>query len=216
MPVAQKDSLVGSAVKSPRLCTYVIKYDQGFSPNPFGRYCTLAACTPNRQRIKMVAGDWIMAHASKSQGHGLIYAMKVSEVLNFEQYFADARFEYKKPRFDKTWQEKRGDNIYHKVDGNWQQIPSKYHRDPIDKKKDIRGNRVYISESFYYFGDQAQPLLYEFEALKQTRQGCRTNHDPALVDTFIAWLTSNHSPGRSGNPRDAVIEPTQDDSTSAC
>ena len=43
-----------------RLCSYVVKYDTGFAPNPFWRYCTLMGCTPNHQDIKAVKGDWII------------------------------------------------------------------------------------------------------------------------------------------------------------
>lgn len=40
-----------------RLCSYTVVHGTGFAPNPFGRYCTLAACTPNHQGIKLSQGD---------------------------------------------------------------------------------------------------------------------------------------------------------------
>jgi len=78
-----------------RLCSYTITHDAGFAPNPFGEYCTVAACTPNHQGVRLHRGDWLAGHATADRGQGLIYAMKVTEVLNFDAYYNDPRFEYK-------------------------------------------------------------------------------------------------------------------------
>ena len=44
-----KRLMSGHKGTSVRLCSYVVKYDTGFAPNPFWGFCTLAACTPNHQ-----------------------------------------------------------------------------------------------------------------------------------------------------------------------
>jgi hypothetical protein len=51
-----------------------------------------------------------MGNGSASAGRRLIYAMRISEVLDFDDYFRDTRFAAKKPRAG-TWRERCGDNI---------------------------------------------------------------------------------------------------------
>jgi hypothetical protein len=60
-------------------------------------------------------GDWILGHATVEEGQGMIYAMRLSEKLDFDEYYHDPRFTAKKPRDKMTWQEKCGDNIYHRL-----------------------------------------------------------------------------------------------------
>lgn len=188
------------------LCTYVVKYDQGFSPNPFGPYCTLAACTPNHQKIHLTKGDWILGHAEKSKGQGIIYIMEVKEVLDFEQYFADLRFAYKKPRPDKTWREQRGDNIYIKADGIWKQHPEAlFHTDAGSIQQDTEANKVFISDHFYYFGDHAPAIPEPYAGLKWERLGTK-KHDSEQARAFIEWVKTSFTPGCHGNPRDAGVD----------
>jgi hypothetical protein len=82
-----------------RLCSYIVVYDYGFAPNPFGGYCTLAARTPNHQDVQLCRGDWLIGHATAARGRGLIYAMQVSEVRGFDDYFNDPRFEPRRSLF---------------------------------------------------------------------------------------------------------------------
>ena len=53
-----------------------------------------------------------------------IFALKVTEVVSFQEYWEDPRFSIKKPRFDSGRSLAYGDNIYFKDDdaGTWQQI----------------------------------------------------------------------------------------------
>ena len=50
-----------------KICTYTVKRDKGFAPNPFYGYCTLAACTPNHMNAKLKEGDYIVGFI-KDQG----------------------------------------------------------------------------------------------------------------------------------------------------
>src|SRR6185369_2248501 len=104
-----------------RLCSYVVVHDTGFAPNPFGGYCTLAACTPNRVGLSLKSGDWLVGHTTRATDNQLLYAMRVSEVLDFDDYFHEVRFQSKKPKRGGTWQERMGDNIYYRVLGGWEQ-----------------------------------------------------------------------------------------------
>ena len=81
-----------------RLFSYVVARDYGFAPNPFLGICTLATCKP---RIRKTArrGDLIIGTGSKArgrQGH-LVFAMRVSETLTYNEYWFDERFLRKRP-----------------------------------------------------------------------------------------------------------------------
>ena len=77
-----------------RLYSYVVARDFGFAPNPFGGTCTLATCKPDiRQRA--VVGDWVVGLTSAADRGvlGLVYVMRVDEVLTYDTYWRDARFQ---------------------------------------------------------------------------------------------------------------------------
>ena len=190
-----------------RLCSYTITHDAGFAPNPFGEYCTVAACTPNHQGIRLSRGDWLVGHATADRGQGLIYAMKVSEVLDFDAYYNDPRFEYKKPRFDRTWREARGDNFYYIADDDvWaQHRPTLFHGTPQNRAQDTRHPRVFISERFYYFGAEPPAIPERFSKLIRDRQGCKCSFPEELIGTFVNWLQASFEPGVHANPRDLEL-----------
>ena len=97
------------------LFSYVVRYDSAFAPNPFYGYCTLATCKP---RIRHHAGvdDWLVGTGSNAngirRGGYLVYAMRITEVLSTACYWADPRFQDKKPRLLHNWVAASGDNIY--------------------------------------------------------------------------------------------------------
>src|SRR2546425_9727573 len=77
-----------------KLCSYVVKYDHGFAPNPYWNYCTVACCK-GRYRKSLKEGDWLVGTSSKTRhgtGTRLIYAMKITELLSFRDYSSDSRF----------------------------------------------------------------------------------------------------------------------------
>jgi hypothetical protein len=185
-----------------QLCVYVVMQDYGFAPNPFFRYCTIAACTPNHRNMRLTKGDWLMGHASKAVGQRLIYAMEVSEVLDFDAYYTDPRFQVKKPRFDRTWQEACGDNIYHRGrNGKWVQEPTWFHNYPEARSQDTQHPIVFISQNYYYFGENARTIPKRFAGLLWERCGCKC-HRSEKAEAFVEWLETNFTPGVLGNPRD--------------
>ena len=185
-----------------RLCSYVVVHDCGFAPNPFHGYCTLAACTPNHQGLRLGAGDWLLGNSSAATGNRLIYAMRVTEVMDFDHYFREPRFAAKKARRT-GWQNKCGDNIYYRDElGQWRQALTFHHTEPGRLEKDTVHPQVYISDFFFYFGNQAPAVPAEFGSLIRISQGCRCNHDSEIVAAFVEWLTSTYSPGLHGLPRD--------------
>jgi hypothetical protein len=81
--------------------------------------------------------------------------MQVSEVLDFDTYFVDDRFEYKKPHPGSDWRVRCGDNIYHREDSAWRQEWFPFHNQPWQLLQDTRHPRVFVAEEYFYFGENA-------------------------------------------------------------
>ncbi|MBY8917963.1 hypothetical protein KUG85_18315 [Nitratireductor sp. L1-7-SE] len=145
---------------------YVVARDFGFAPNPFHGFCTLACCKP---RIRAVAqtGDWVIgvAGSALAEPGRCIFGMRVTEIMTFDEYWLDSRFEVKKPLRNGSRVMMLGDNIYHRDNDNagWQQEDSHHSHpdgspDASNIKTDTQANRVLISDQFNYFGASA-PLI---------------------------------------------------------
>lgn len=144
------------------LYSYIVRYDSGFAPNPFYGYCTLATCKPKIRRYAKI-GDWVLGTGSGDKkigraGH-VVYAMRVTEALSFDQYDADPRCSKKKPYRTGSRKQSCGDNIYFRkvAPGPWSQrdsLHSSLDGSPNSKHigRDTSVNRVLISDHFIYFG----------------------------------------------------------------
>ena len=155
---------------SRSLYSYVVRSDAGFAPNPFFGYCTLATCKP-RIRNGAQVGDWIVGTGSSARdvgrGGNLVYAMRVTEVIDTPSYWIDSRFQFKKPAIQTEISIRvsaSGDNIYEwRGQNNWRQLHS-YHSHPDGTQneahtaKDTSVPRVLLSDDFVYFGGEG-PLL---------------------------------------------------------
>src|ERR1700691_5469200 len=110
-----------------RLHSYVVARDYGFAPNPFFGICTLATCKP-RIRSAAKIDDWVVGTGSKTRlrDDHLVYAMRVTGSLTFEEYWADPRFRRKKPNLRGSKKQAFGDNIYFRTtrNGKWRQLNS--------------------------------------------------------------------------------------------
>lgn len=186
-----------------QLCSYVVVHDTGFAPNPYHGFCTLTACTPNRAGKRFENGDWLIGHSTKARGQRLVYAMRISEVLDFDDYYRDPRFTAKKPKSGPSWADVCGDNIYHRDEsGDWAMDPNLFHDPARYLKKDTKHPRVFISDYFFYFGDKAPNIPAEFGSLIWPRQGVNCKHDPEVAAEFVEWLRSTYDPGVHGEPMD--------------
>lgn len=184
-----------------RLCTYIVRIDAGFAPNPFLGACTLSVCTPNHQGIRLTNGDWIAGFLAKERGHKFLYAMEISEILGLDDYFRDQRFALKKPNLHGSWQERCGDNFYsQKANGDWIQHRNRFHA-AKDMIKDIRYARVFISKRFWYLGKSAVRIPSQFAPMVGGR-GARVNHNPQLVSEFCAWVSQSFEAGVHHIPND--------------
>ena len=197
-----------------RLFTYILTWDNGFAPNPFGRYCTLACCKPVIRRVAQ-EGDIVVGISPRSCGNKLVYAMELTEVpIGFDAYFMDQRFQDKKPCPDSNDPiERCGDNIYEpRPDGTYRQRWSLHSSDAGQeddemKEADLSGKRVLVSESFWYFGENARDLLERFRQIIPGR-GHRSIFSDDMVAEFREYI-HGLSPGRCGNPSGCSCPPTE-------
>lgn len=182
-----------------KLSAYIVRFDNGFCPNPFGRYCTLACCKPTVRRRANV-GDVILGSGSAGSGLSgkLIYAMRVREVVPYQTYWE--RYPSKRPS-PRTPISKRGDNIWHRDrSGVWRGVRGALH-DDRHRDRDLRGENALVSSEFYYFGRDAIPVPEEFVSMLATTQGHRNTHDEALITRFWHWLSHTApSGGRISSP----------------
>ena len=81
-----------------KLFSYDVARDFGFAPNPFYQFCTLGTCKPEIRRHAEV-GDWVVGTGSKTRGRDrcIVFVMQITEVMSFECYWSDTRFQQKKP-----------------------------------------------------------------------------------------------------------------------
>lgn len=197
--------------------SYKLEHDLGLAPNPFGKYCTLAVCRGDiRRNSYCQEGSWIFGTGSVSLKceHKLIYAMQVEEKIEFQEYWEDQRFQYKKPIIieDAGLHQLYGDNFYHKdVNSNkWIQERSAHSEKDGSQsdehtRKDTDGRNVLISRKFYYFGDHAIDVPKNiFEDICCTKGPGRYVKRKALPEAAVVemvnYLESRYRIGIHGDP----------------
>jgi hypothetical protein len=196
-----------------KLYLYTIVRDYGFAPNPFYNCCTLATCKP-RIRKGASVGDWVVGTGGKTKynltGH-LIYAMKVDEVLDFNSYWNDPRFQGKRPVLNGSIKQLYGDNIYHRDRGQWVQADS-HHSFEAGRPnaqnivKDTNVDHLLIGKKFVYFGSAAplvperfRPYSVTDEDLSWSGRGHRVMSH-AFATAFESWLENLNQWGLCGMP----------------
>ena len=189
--------------------SYKLDHDYGLAPNPFGKYCTLAVCKPSiRSNSKLQRGDWVIGTGSvrMKKLHHLIYTMQVDEILSFEKYWKDDRFQYKKPVINGSLVQMYGDNFYHKDSSdNWVQEKSAH--SIIDKEKhknnDLSGEHVLISTKFYYLGENSVLIPDKLQGVCcEARDMMYKSISDELGKDFLKWVQDNFDMGINGDPTD--------------
>lgn len=200
--------------------TYVIDHDLGLAPNPFWGYCTLAVCKPKIRKSKSLkTGDWIVGTGSVALEKRLkrppgqyinkiIYAMEVTEILTFEEYWNDPRFFVKRPNVNGSLARKYGDNIYYPINDDWGQLDSAHSNSDGSmnlkhRKKDLSGKNVLISNNFYYFGDNLIKVPNKFVELFKYGVGEKKNQDELAID-LINWIKETQIKDITGDPIDWI------------
>ncbi|MEQ3634406.1 hypothetical protein [Thalassolituus sp.] len=198
------------------LHSYIVAYDSGFAPNPFGGYCTLATCKPEIRKHANI-GDWVIGTGSndsriKRGGH-IVYAMKITEAISFNSYWSDARFQKKKPNLNSSYVKACGDNIYHQMpDNTWVQLDS-YHSNkdgsanPNHVRRDTGVDRVLISDNYIYFGAEGPLLPEELQSsIVLKGRGRKKTSDITIISKFESWLEELNLSGYQGKPYDMIKE----------
>jgi len=196
------------------LFTYVVLYDIGFAPNPFFGSCTLATCKPGIRKSAQV-GDWVAGTGSKqkNQQGKLVFAMEVEEILSFEQYWDDPRFQRKKPNRVGSLKQRYGDNVYHRhpTTEDWIQEDCRHSLEngepnPDHIRRDTNPARVLIASEFVYYGSSAVDIpagFLSWDGVDFFRgRGYRRNFPTELVDGFVDWLRNQTGNGLAGEPLD--------------
>ena len=199
---------------SPRIFSYIVARDFGFAPNPFYGVCTLATCKPKIRQTASI-GDWIIGTGSRKYGRQgyLVFAMRVTGKMSFNEYWDDERFRWKRPNMMGSIKQAFGDNIYFQDDaGHWHQEDSHHsYRDgssnPHNIRNDTKTDRVLCSTDFAYWGRSGPKIPQEFREycghdICCSGQGHKSRFPDDLVDCFIAWFRSL----RQSRYRDAPIE----------
>lgn len=185
-----------------------MEHDYGFAPNPFWGTLSLATCKAQlRKSHALNVGDWIVGLGSKAmENEGkVVYVAQVDEVISFDNYWGNPRFQVKKANIKGTLLQMYGDNVYHTVNDKVVQEPCAHSHDPNGqhKKSDASGKNVLLCKRFYYFGDKAFLLPKEYEYIGDTGNPRATKYkdlDDAKINNFITWLTTNYEPGIHGDP----------------
>lgn len=195
----------------PKIFSYKLSRDFGFAPNPFHGICTLATCKPQIRRSAQV-GDIVIGCGSqelKMQGR-IIFAMKVSEKISFDEYWNDPRFEMKKPSFKSSRSMGYGDNIYHHEGDQWRQEDSHHSfangvTNFDNQNRDTGADHVLISNDFIYWGANAPKMdlsLRDLDGddLLPKGRNYRTNFSDNFRIEVSNWF--------SGLPKGCVGRPT--------
>ena len=186
--------------------SYVVDRDYGFAPNPFYGFCTLATCKP-RIRKGANIGDWIFGTggARLKRQNRLIFAMKVTGRISFNEYWEHPQFQIKKPKMEGTLKNMYGDSIYHRSNGIWVQSDSHHSKEGGETnyknlERDTNVDAVLISEVFFYFGSSAIsiPELFIEHIGHRGRNHSRPDEKWGLK--FIEFLDENYEYGYHGDP----------------
>ncbi len=176
---------------TPTLYSYTLRYDDGAAPNPFHGICTLAICKPDI-RLAAKVGDWVVGLGSKEANMAgkVIYAMRVTDKMSLAEYDRRAAAEWpgKIPHHDKADPYTHlGDCIYKYIDSTPRLRRGTVH-DAGNRKRDLRGKNVLLSNDFYYFGNNPIDLRRDLHPIIHQTQKHKSLINAPYVATFIEWI----------------------------
>lgn len=164
-------------------------------------------------RRKANTGDWIVGTGSarKRRSGYLVFVMRVSEVLSFEQYWNDQRFLAKRPAMNGSTKVRYGDNIYHRATakGMWVQEPSHHSLsdgkpNAANIKHDTQTDRVLVGHLFTYWGGSGPRIPAEFRGSGSKNicatRGHKNGFSEKFEQSFVSWYQSLNTMGYTGEP----------------
>ena len=124
--------------------------------------CIRDSCKPVIRKHAEI-GDIIVGIGSGGKNsvykNRMIFAMKISEVLTYDQYWNDIRFQKKKPIMSGSKKQMYGDNIYHTSFATGEIVQEySHHSYPdggtnlLNYNRDVPGENVLISNNYWYGG----------------------------------------------------------------
>jgi len=170
---------------NPKIFRYVVRYDEGSAPRPFGGWCSLTTCKP-RIRASARPGDWIIGFRSRSPG-SVAYVMQVEEVIPLDKYWADRRFLDRRPGFSPV-----PDNIYCPAQsGALQQVANPVHG-LAEAATDVSGKNSLVARRFWYFGSSSPDISTDLVHLVHAHIGeaISAHRRPDDVQKLEQWLAS--------------------------
>lgn len=197
-----------------RMFSYKVAYDIGFAPNPFHGACTLATCKPGI-RAAAAVGDLVVGVGAARNGRlgRLVYAMEVAEKLTFDAYWADPRFQLKKPDPRGSFKYRYGDNVYHHdSNGAWQQLDCRHSLESgqpnvAHLQRDTGADAVLVASTFTYWGGEGPELPTEFRDWGGADLGepgrCYSyrSFPEEMIDAVVGWVWGLPE-GYQGRPAD--------------
>ncbi|BDI29088.1 hypothetical protein CCAX7_11390 [Capsulimonas corticalis] len=199
-----------------RIHSYVLDHDYGFAPNPFHGFCTLATCKPKIRQVAEV-GDYVIGTgcAKRHRTGYLIYYMVIEEIITYDEYWGDTRFQRKRPNLRGSKMQAFGDNIYH-LDlgtGLWVQENS-FHSlkdgsiNNINLQDDTKSINVLVASDFAYWGGSGPLIPSAFRNFQGydicAKRGHKNRFPDALVQAYTKWLYSFQATGCLGDPLDWI------------
>ena len=197
-----------------RLHSYVLDHDYGFAPNPFYDVCTLATCKPSIREHAAI-GDYVVGTgcAKRHRRGFLVYFMVVDEITTYNAYWADPRFEKKRPFLRGSKVQAFGDNIYHRdpQTGEWWQANSLHSQrdgsaNPINVNHDTKSEEVLIGRDYAYWGGFGPEIPAQFRDFNGADicagRGHRNHFNDDHRDQFIGWMRSLNARGYISRPLD--------------
>lgn len=195
----------------PRIWTYIVDHDLGFAPNPFYLVCTLGACKPKIRRYAKL-GDIVIGTGSKPSGNQgrLIYWMRVDDILTFDQYWKDPRFQRKKPVMRGSLMQRYGDNIYHRKKGQTeftQEDSFHSQQGGVPNEENLETDtgstdRVLIGRDYAYWGGEGPLVPKSLAEFVHSTQGEKCRFPRERVNTFLDWLKDVPGRGFVADPTD--------------
>lgn len=160
--------------------------------------------------------DWVVGTGSKQRRREkhLVYAMRITGAMTFDEYWNDPRFQVKKPNLRGSKKQAFGDNIYSRDQKKrWCQANSHHSLtdgtpNPSNVRADTSANRMLFSDDFIYWGGSGPQVPAKFlnygpdhETLLVGRNH-KSNFPQAFVDEFVAWIRSRCETGYMAEPLD--------------
>lgn len=154
-------------------------------------------------------GDLIVATGSANlqAADRLVYWMRVSEIIAFDDFWSDPRFARKKPNMNGSMMHRYGDNIYYTgADGTFQQIDSFHSEEDgslsaANRERDTgTTEKVMLATDFAYFGKTAPLIPENVRLLIKKGPGHKCRFSDEQIAGIEAWLATLPARGYLGEP----------------